>query len=85
MPIGFLHTRDWQADPYARGAYSFIPVGGLDAPACCPSRLRTAFSSRARRLISTVKTGRFTERWRVAGERLARLFVVLLPSIHFVN
>jgi monoamine oxidase len=32
MPIGFLHTRDWQADPYARGAYSFIPVGGLDAP-----------------------------------------------------
>jgi monoamine oxidase len=26
------YTRDWQADPYARGAYSYIPVGGLDAP-----------------------------------------------------
>jgi monoamine oxidase len=26
------HTRDWQVDPYARGAYSYIPVGGLDAP-----------------------------------------------------
>jgi monoamine oxidase len=26
------YTHDWQADPYARGAYSYIPVGGLDAP-----------------------------------------------------
>jgi len=24
---------DWGADPFARGAYSWIPVGGLDAPA----------------------------------------------------
>jgi len=24
---------DWAEDPYARGAYSYIPVGGLDAPA----------------------------------------------------
>jgi len=24
---------DWAGDPYARGAYSYIPVGGLDAPA----------------------------------------------------
>ncbi len=26
------HVHDWQADPFARGAYSYIPVGGLDAP-----------------------------------------------------
>ena len=26
--IGF-HTHDWTADPYARGAYSWVPVGGL--------------------------------------------------------
>jgi monoamine oxidase len=26
-------THDWQADPYARGAYSYIATGGLDAPA----------------------------------------------------
>ena len=26
-------TFDWRADPYARGAYSWIPVGGLEAPA----------------------------------------------------
>jgi monoamine oxidase len=25
-------THDWQSDPYARGAYSYVPVGGLDAP-----------------------------------------------------
>jgi monoamine oxidase len=24
---------DWAADPFARGAYSWLPVGGLDAPA----------------------------------------------------
>lgn len=26
------YTHDWQADPFARGAYSYIPVGGLEAP-----------------------------------------------------
>jgi monoamine oxidase len=26
------YTHDWQADPYTRGAYSYIPVGGLNAP-----------------------------------------------------
>ncbi|HEY8460777.1 MAG TPA: NAD(P)/FAD-dependent oxidoreductase [Blastocatellia bacterium] len=26
------YMRDWQADPFARGAYSYVPVGGLEAP-----------------------------------------------------
>jgi monoamine oxidase len=26
-------THDWAADPYLRGAYSYIPVGAMDAPA----------------------------------------------------
>ncbi len=26
------HVGDWQSDPFARGAYSYITVGGLDAP-----------------------------------------------------
>lgn len=26
-----FHTHDWQADPFARGAYSYVSVGGLDA------------------------------------------------------
>jgi monoamine oxidase len=27
------HTHDWQADPYARGAYSYAPAGAIDASA----------------------------------------------------
>jgi monoamine oxidase len=27
------HDHDWSADPYARGAYSYVPAGALDAPA----------------------------------------------------
>jgi monoamine oxidase len=27
------HTHDWQADRYARGAYSYVPVGAIDASA----------------------------------------------------
>jgi monoamine oxidase len=26
-----LHTHDWQADPYSRGAYSYAPAGAVDA------------------------------------------------------
>jgi monoamine oxidase len=26
------HVADWQSDPFARGAYSYIAVGGMDAP-----------------------------------------------------
>jgi monoamine oxidase len=25
------HTHDWSADAYARGAYSYVPAGALDA------------------------------------------------------
>jgi monoamine oxidase len=25
------HLHDWQADPFSRGAYSYVPIGGLDA------------------------------------------------------
>jgi monoamine oxidase len=25
------HCHDWQADPYAQGAYSYVPAGAIDA------------------------------------------------------
>jgi monoamine oxidase len=34
---------DWAADPYARGAYSWIPVGGLNAPATLAAPLDSLF------------------------------------------
>ena len=27
------HKHDWELDPFARGAYSYVPAGALDAPA----------------------------------------------------
>jgi monoamine oxidase len=28
------HRHDWRRDPFARGAYSYVPAGALSAPAC---------------------------------------------------
>ena len=30
LEVSYLH--DWQADPFARGAYTYVAVGGIDAP-----------------------------------------------------
>jgi len=27
------HSHDWSSDPFARGAYSYVPAGAMDAPA----------------------------------------------------
>lgn len=33
------HTHDWQSDPWARGAYSYIRAGAVDAPAALAAPL----------------------------------------------
>ncbi len=35
-----VHVHDWQADPYARGAYSYVTVGGTSAPQALARPLR---------------------------------------------
>lgn len=32
MMVAAAYTHDWQSDPFARGAYSYVKVGGVDAP-----------------------------------------------------
>jgi monoamine oxidase len=38
--LAAAYVHDWQADPYARGAYSYITVGGRDAPEALARPLR---------------------------------------------
>jgi monoamine oxidase len=39
-----IHRHEWQSDPYARGAYSYVPAGALDAPeAMCRPERETLF------------------------------------------
>jgi monoamine oxidase len=49
---------DWGADPWSRGAYSWIPVGGLDAPAAlaAPVAGRLFFAGEATDLVGALGT-----------------------------
>ena len=68
---------DWGEDPWARGAYSWIPVGGLDAPAAlaAPARGRLFFAGEATDLIGDPGTvhGAMTTGTRAAAEIIAAL------------
>jgi monoamine oxidase len=39
--VGGMWTHDWEHDPFARGAYSYQTVGGVDAPAALARPLRS--------------------------------------------
>jgi monoamine oxidase len=68
---------DWGADPFARGAYSWIPVGGLDAPAALAAPLggRLFFAGEATDTIGDPGTvhGAMTTGARAAAEIVATL------------
>jgi monoamine oxidase len=68
---------DWRADPFARGAYSWIPVGGLDAPAAlaAPVAGRLFFAGEATDMVGDPGTvhGAMTSGTRAAAEIIAAL------------
>jgi monoamine oxidase len=71
------HVFDWGADPWARGGYSFIPVGGLDAPAALATPVdgRLFFAGEATDTIGDPGTvhGAMTTGARAAAEIVAAL------------
>ena len=68
---------DWAADPWARGAYSWIPVGALDAPAALAMPLagRLFFAGEATDLVGDPGTvhGAMTTGERAAAQIVAAL------------
>jgi monoamine oxidase len=68
---------DWGADPWSRGAYSWIPVGGLDAPAvlAAPVAGRLFFAGEATDLLGAPGTvhGAMTSGTRAAAEIVTAL------------
>jgi monoamine oxidase len=71
------HVFDWGADPFSRGAYSWIPVGGLDAPAAlaAPVAARLFFAGEATDTVGDPGTvhGAMTTGTRAAAEIVAAL------------
>jgi monoamine oxidase len=68
---------DWADDPWARGAYSWIPVGGLDAPAALAAPIggRLFFAGEATDTVGDPGTvhGAMTTGTRAAAEIVATL------------
>jgi phytoene dehydrogenase-like protein len=68
---------DWAEDPFARGAYSWIPVGGIDAPAALAAPLdgRLFFAGEATDTVGDPGTvhGAMTTGARAASEIIAAL------------
>ena len=71
------HVFDWGADPWSRGAYSWVPVGGLDAPAALAVPLggRLFFAGEATDMVGDPGTvhGAMATGLRAATEIIAAL------------
>ena len=80
------HVADWQSDRFARGAYSYITVGGIDAPAKLAEPLNetlyfagegTSTEGLGGTVDAAITTGR-----RAAGQVLSSSHSTRLPSPH---
>jgi monoamine oxidase len=72
-----LHYHDWDADPYARGAYSYVAAGGLGAPAMLArpiaNTLYFAGEATCSAGMNATMDGALESGWRAAAEVLAML------------
>ena len=70
------HVHDWVGDPYSRGAYSYLAVGGLEAPAALAAPLDDTlyFAGEATDLVGDIGTvhGAIATGARAAREIIAR-------------
>lgn len=73
---GWYH-HDWQGDPYSRGAYSWVQVGGADAPAhlAAPLKETLFFAGEATAAggYNATMDGAVQSGWRAAEELLTAL------------
>jgi monoamine oxidase len=51
------HTHDWSTDPFALGAYSYIPVGGLDLPKTLEEPLADTLYFAGECMVTDAQTG----------------------------
>jgi monoamine oxidase len=73
-----IHWHDWSSDPFVRGAYSYVGVGGVSAP-------RTLARSVARRVFvageaTATESGGTVEAALASGERAARSVLRVLAN-----
>ena len=73
-----IHWHDWSSDPFVRGAYSYVGVGGVSAP-------RTLARSVARRVFvageaTDTESGGTVEAALASGERAARSVLRVLAN-----
>lgn len=58
------HTYDWAHDPHILGAYSYIPVNGLDLPIVLGAPVEGTLFFAGEATITDGQMGRFLGRWR---------------------
>lgn len=88
------YVHDWQADPFSRGAYSYIAARGLDAPACLAAPIAdtiffageaTEPPSSAGTVAGAIASGQRAAREILEAEGSLRRHKRPTPTSHFVR